>query len=333
MTNLTTAWQTFIQSLTSSKFIITVINLATKLLDGFTKVMSIGGDFTKSFVAGVVSVVAITRTLHKVNDIRKAIGNSIKESAQDEAEASKEISEAKKKTLEYEKAMLQLRLKGTTSALDNAYKAEDKLNSEESMDDSAYTEVYTRQNELLKEQQLLKEQIRTIDSTLNQDTTNAVQLQYDLHQKMQMMLQESQAAELAKLDAQLAANEALQQELSIEEQRILYEQQITQEKIKQLEAQLAMLDANDPSTLGQRVELETQISNLKDTEGRQAKNLLKIDKQKNKLVKAGNKLEQKRGKIVQGEVKNSKKILTYGKQFANKILKAMGVNTNKISKG
>jgi chromosome segregation ATPase len=333
MTNLTTAWQTFIQSLTSSKFIITVINLATKLLDGFTKVMSIGGDFTKSFVAGVVSVVAITRTLHTVNDIRKAIGNSIKESAQDEAEASKEISEAKKKTLEYEKAMLQLRLKGTTSALDNAYKAEDKLNSEESMDDSAYTEVYTRQNELLKEQQLLKEQIRTIDSTLNQDTTNAVQLHYDLHQKMQMMLQESQAAELAKLDAQLAANEALQQELSIEEQRILYEQQITQEKIKQLEAQLAMLDANDPSTLGQRVELETQISNLKDTEGRQAKNLLKIDKQKNKLVKAGNKLEQKRGKIVQGEVKNSKKLLTYGKQFANKILKAMGVNTNKISKG
>lgn len=75
MTNLTTAWQKFIQSLTSSKFIINVVQTTTKLLEGLTNVMSIGGDFTQSLAAGIITVIAATRALQKINKFKQAFGN------------------------------------------------------------------------------------------------------------------------------------------------------------------------------------------------------------------------------------------------------------------
>ena len=60
------------------------------MLDGLTNVMSIGGDFTKSFVAGVVSVIAVVKGLQKISQFKNALSNFVAQNTAQEEKDNKE---------------------------------------------------------------------------------------------------------------------------------------------------------------------------------------------------------------------------------------------------
>jgi TP901 family phage tail tape measure protein len=330
MTNLTTSWQSFIQSLTDSEFLIGTVRFLTKTLDGLTKILSSGGDFTKNLVIGLVSVTALIKGLQTIGKVRESIASWIKNNTEDEAEAAEKVADEKRKSLEYEKTMLELRLKANKKALNDSYEKQEELDSSESTDDDAYTNLLAEQTRLLEEQKMLKEQIASIDGSIAETTNGTVQLEYNLKQQIQMLDAEAQANALTKLDSQIAANEALQLQLEMEEAILQKEKEITDEKIKQLQAEL--MDTDD-SDLERQAELKAQINKLEaDQEGRN-KSIAKLVTKRGKLEKANLKLDQKRSKIVNGETKSYKKTLSIVKTLANKVLKKFGVDTSKIEKG
>ena len=75
------------------------------MLDGLTNVMSIGGDFTKSFVAGVVSVIAVVKGLQKISQFKNALSNFVAQNTAQEEKDNKEITNEKVKQLASEKGI------------------------------------------------------------------------------------------------------------------------------------------------------------------------------------------------------------------------------------
>ena len=107
ITNLKTSWQSFIQSLTSSKIVIGVVNTLTKTISGIAEVLSGGGDFTKKLVAGLLLVTAVMAGIKKV---AKELEIDTKKSTQanlDQLRAKRDLLELEKQRLEQAKKATQ----------------------------------------------------------------------------------------------------------------------------------------------------------------------------------------------------------------------------------
>ena len=75
LTNLKTSWQEFIQSITSSKFLINTFKLVTKMLTGFTNFLESSPGLVKSLTIAIGSISLVMNTINKV---KSALGMETK---------------------------------------------------------------------------------------------------------------------------------------------------------------------------------------------------------------------------------------------------------------
>lgn len=75
LTNLKTSWQEFIQSITSSKFLINTFKFVTKMLTGFTNFLESSPGLVKSLTIAIGSISLVMNTINKV---KSALGMETK---------------------------------------------------------------------------------------------------------------------------------------------------------------------------------------------------------------------------------------------------------------
>lgn len=155
---------------------------------------------------------------------------------------------ANKKQLEFEKERAKLKYdEAVKSADERRNKAEkdiEDLDKAESIDDQAYinalTEAKLAEDDKKAAKDTYKEEAAVLDSAIQNGSNANVELEYNWKQQLVMLEQESQQIQLEKVDAAIAENEELRKKLETE-------QLITNEKIRQLEA-----EQNNDSTTDER---------------------------------------------------------------------------------
>jgi hypothetical protein len=313
------------------------------MLDGLTNVMSIGGDFTKSFTAGVISVIAVVKGLQKISQFKNALSNFVAQNTVKEEESNKEITNEKvkqlasekniseeqarqllnnKKQLEFEREKLKLQLQEAKNKRESETFMQDKIDNNPNINKENYQKMLEKHGSKLDakvgfegsgEEQQLQSNLNAVNQADAVDTTSTVELEYNWKQQLVMLEQESQQIQLAKIDAQIQENEELKRKLEIENA-------ITQAKIDQLNA-----EASSEPSAERKAQIAKELDKLTSKKTKNEKLL-------NTLTQKGNKLDSKRGKVLKGEVKDRTKIKNILGTMVNKLGKKFGIDTNKISK-
>lgn len=339
MTNLKTSWQSLIQSLVDSEFVIGIFKTLTTIIDGINNVLSAGGDFTKNLVSGLVIVLTTTTAIKKIHQVRVALEQSLVEktrkqqelqeqsegTTEDQLDVEEKITKEKNKQIEYELRALKLKkeLVGlelekseVKSREDIAYGETNPKSAEESasvFQQVSVDEEYDKYYELLGLQEDINNAIRTRQELINQNGAN-VQLNYNLRQQEWMLEQEANRAAVEKIDTVMAETEGLITQLEVEKA-------ITEEKIKQLEAEM-----NSPDTD------ESQKAKIQQTINKLTEKNKKTESQISKLKSKNAKLDQKRSKILTKENKQTNQIKNVMGTMVNKLGKKFGVDLGSISK-
>ena len=300
MTNLKTSWQEFIQSITSSKFIIGVINTITSLLEGVTSFLDQGGEFTKAVFIGVAAIVGINKTLET---IKKALGIETDKEKMNQLELlrlEKEKYELEQKQLQNKQAQLEAEIKAKEIALAEKEKkvidpAEEMIYSEGEEGEDLYTpaQIDVERKKTAEEIAALENQITALKQKQGVAATNAADAQ------------KAYSNALLAQNAPLASRtQAMIDELSIQKQAIDNEKERLQLMLAQAEAEKATLkDEKAKAKANEKIgKIKQSINKAEQRSSNLSTRINNLETKKKKILTNNNKLYTAMGNTIGNSV-------------------------------
>lgn len=288
MTNLKTSWQEFIQSITSSKFIIGVVNTVTSLLEGVTSFLDQGGEFTKAVFISLVAIVGVNKTLES---IRKALGIETDKEKMNQIELlklEKEKYELEQKQLQNKQAQIEAEIKAKELAL--AEKEKHMMDPSEGMvysDGEDVGEMYTPA-QIEDERKKTAEEILALENQIT-----ALKKQQDVAANNATDAQTAYSNALLAQNAPLASRtQAMIDELSIQKQAIDNEKERLKLMLAQAEAERATLkDGKEIAKADQKInKLKQSIAKSEQRSSNLGTRINNLETKKKKILTNNNKL-------------------------------------------
>ena len=361
LANMKTAWQSFIQALTSNKAIIGIVNGVTKILDAVTSIVSIGGEFTQKLGTYGGLILAIWGTVHKhqaknLSDKEKEAQLAAKENQESQKQVNfallrnQQQQEIQQKLIEELETILEInkaRLEGHKTTLSELEKrreeaklAKEQAEAELKQFDATYGDVPLTEDQQKERDRLVgnvsstESSFNTIDGEFNSQKEFVDQNQKIVDsQESNLIDEKNKLAELEKTENDLAQQKS--QLLTAQNQELI---NANNAKIEALNIERESLELTKQKLIAEQKLLDSKIAQAKASGDTKA--VKKLEKEKRSNAKAINKLTdqqaKKQQKINKLNKQNNKLTTTQSKtlmQIADKLTGGVASGVMDFAKG
>lgn len=361
MTNMKTAWQSFIQALTSNKAIIGIVNGVTKILEVVTSIVSVGGEFTQKLGTYGGLILAIWGTVHKhqaknLSDKEKEAQLAAKENQESQKQVNfallrnQQQQEIQQKLIEELETILNInkaRLAGHKTTLDELEKqrekaklAKEQAEAELRQFDASYGDAPLTEDQQ-KERDRLVGNVNSTESSFNtiDGEFNSQKEFVDQNQK----IVDSQESNLTEEKNKLLELEKTENDLAQQKSQLLTAQHqelinANNAKIEALNIERESLELTKQKLIAEQKLLDSKIAQAKASGDTKA--VKKLEKEKRTNAKAINKLTDQQAKkqkqINKLNKQNNKLTTTQSKtlmQIADKLTGGVASGVMDFAKG